>query len=166
MSSHFEGDAPTQTATRGLFVGSGTTPQFAVFSVKNVAGALWGPQYAVTKTSPASHVTVQASFEQSALSTRTSEAGPGAPRGPGGPCGPGGPASPRSPFAPCGPAGPAGPRGPCSGLPQPATVKPKARTKRIGTRMRRSCLTTVRDESSPTPRPQGGPDDGIASMRR
>src|SRR3569623_2671322 len=69
----FCGETATQTATSGLFAGSGTTPQPTEPSVRKVAGARCGPQYALTRTSSGLQVTVHDSFEQSALSTRTRE---------------------------------------------------------------------------------------------
>jgi hypothetical protein len=82
MSELFAAPRPRQVADR---------------SVGKLVGFLVAPHQAVTRTSSASHCTVQFVASQADRTSRTPVAEPAGPERPGGPGGPG------SPFGPCGP---------------------------------------------------------------
>jgi len=83
------------TPTSGLLAAP-LPRQMADRSVGKLVGFLAAPHQAVTRTSSASHCTVQDVASQADRTSRTPAAGPGGPEGPTGPGGPG------SPCGPCG----------------------------------------------------------------
>jgi hypothetical protein len=93
-SRHLYGPADfAHTPTSGLLAAP-LPRQMADRSVGKLVGFLVTPHQAVTRTSSASHCTVQDVVSQADRTSRTPAAGPGGPVGPTGPGGPGSPCGP------------------------------------------------------------------------